>query len=344
MKLESFNIEELSQIESLLQSSTNISEIYDKLCELEINNQKDSQEYEQLLTKLKKEIDEETKKYKDFKLTYKQCMKYAGLLASQAQIHLFDTKISTTLKNYNSRTVRRVLLTLASMIESSEDYQKSIIPKDVLDSILSIAKDIPKEDFIKGFSNNIKINTTLNTDINSVFLSILEEAISGRANKTYRSQLIQAKYCIAFAHRELETLLLPYKFEMTPYVYINSQIVNELLKEGAMSYDITRFVNLKSKASTEINRLLGIKDQEYTNPNVNVNSIITQCYIRALLSLMTGEEVDDFNQEFHDSIESPEYLKTHPTDRISESAIMYCFKCFNRDKGRTRTLSIKNDN
>lgn len=341
MELLSFSKEELNQIESLLQSSTKISKIYDKLCELEIKNLKETEEYKQLIVELKKEIEQENKKYKRFNLTYKQCLKYAKLLSSQAKINPFDTKIFTTLKNYNIRIIRRILLTLNIIVENNQDYQKSVIPTELLNSVLNITKENSKDDFIRHLFNSRKINNTLNNDINSIFLSILEEAISANSNKKYRNELIKAKYCIAFAHKNLETLLLPSFFEMTEIVYINSQIVTELLKEGTLSYDITRFVNLKAKASIEIEKLLEIKDQDYIDFKVNINSILTQCYIRALLSLMTAKEINDFNQEFHNIIENPKYLNTHLNDRISENAIIYCFKCFNRDKERTRILSIK---
>lgn len=344
MNLMQFNKEELIQIESLLQSATDISKIYDRLCELEINNEKESQEYKELIAKLNKAIKEENKKYDDFISSYHQCIKYATLLASKTKFHIFDDQISTTARNYDNRVIRRIIMKLTNIAKSNPNFNKHTIPDEIINTLTKLSPNITKSDFHTSLNHNRNINQSLKNDIQSIFLSILEEAISYKTNTRIRNQLIKAKYCIIFAHKNLESMMIKYNFNMPSNVYIYSKIMNEVLTKDSLSYDIMKYFELKSQASKEINYLLAIRDPEYDNSETNIDSIISQYYLRALISLMTGEEVDRFNEEFHNEIESEKYLQAHPTDRISENAIMKCFKLFKQDKGRIRTLSTKSDN
>ena len=52
MKIYGFNIEDFKTLESLLQITTEISNIYDKLCQLEIKDKKDTKEYQNAIEKL----------------------------------------------------------------------------------------------------------------------------------------------------------------------------------------------------------------------------------------------------------------------------------------------------
>lgn len=342
MELMGFTIDELSQIESLLQLSTNISNIMDFLYQLEIHGKKDSEEYQQQILELTRAINTENEKYQTLNLTYQQCHKYAKLLSYQTNMPFFDTKPTTSFKNYNNRVVKRIINILITQMMNNKDFHKSIIPETIINQIIKIDNKITEDDFLTSFEHSVKLQATLNGDICCIFLSILEDAIPQRKYKEYREELIKAKYCVATTNKEIEAFLLHCKFSIPKEIYTGTKLTTELLQEENKSYDIIRFAELKSKAQIEINKLLQIKDSDYNNPTTYINSIISSCYLRALLSLMKDDEINDFNQEFHDQIDSHEYLKEHLNDRIGENIIINCFKCFKYDRGRIRILSIKN--
>ena len=227
------------------------------------------------------------------------------------------------------------------MMQQSQDFHKNIIPKEFIEEITNLDLKITQSDFQKGIEHSIKIQSALETDIHSMFLSVLENAITLKEYQKYHKNLIKAKYCFSTTNKELESLILECHFSIPSTIYISSRIINELLKESEISYDIIRFAKLKAKAQLEISKLLKLKDSEYSNPTTYIDSIISSCYLRALLSLMTDNEINDFNQEFHDFIDKPEYLKEHLYDRISENIIINCFKCIKYDKRKIRILSTK---
>lgn len=132
MEIMGFTIEELSQLESLLQISTNASKIMDYLCKLEVNRQKDREEYQQQLLELTRAINIENEKYQKLNLTYQQCYKYAKLLSIQANEPLFDTKPTTIIKNNNNRVIKRVINNLITIMMLSKNFHKSIIPQNII--------------------------------------------------------------------------------------------------------------------------------------------------------------------------------------------------------------------
>lgn len=341
MSLSNFTIEELSKLERLLQASNNVGNIIDELCTLEINNQKDSIQYEQTLLEFTRLVNIENETYQTTNLDYQQYYKFARLLSTQVNAGIFDTKPTNSFKNYNNRTIKRTINILITIMQQDKSFHKSIIPDEFIEILSRLANNITKNTLIQGIEKNIKVQSSLDTDINSIFLSILEESINKKEYQQYKEELIKAKYCIATSNKELEILLLESKFNIPKHIYTNSKIINELLLEGELSYDIIRFTELKVRAQAEINKLLNTKDKEYNNPETYINSIIISCYIRALFSLMTSKEINDFKAELHEKTNSFEYLNEKHNNKISENIIINCFKVFNQDKARIRILSTK---
>ena len=141
--------------------------------------------------------------------------------------------------------------------------------------------NISNDDMLTGLSHSFKIQMSLDSDINYMFLSLLQDHIE---SSPYETQLIQVKYCIATTNKELETIFLNHRFQIPKEVFFSSQFINEILQEGKLSFDIARLSSLKPKAQIEINKLLKIPDSDYNNLSTNVNSIISSCYIRAILA------------------------------------------------------------
>lgn len=340
MNLTNFTIEELSQLEKLLQVSNNVGIIIDKLCILELNNQKDSILYNQTILEFTRLVNIENETYQNANLDYQQCYKFARLLSAQINTEMFDTKPTNSFKNQNNKTIKRVINILISIMQQDKNFNQSIITDEFIETLSKLTNYITKNDLIQGLEHNIKIQSSLDTDINSIFISILEELITQRIYQQYKKELIKAKYCFATSNKELEILLIENKFSIPNIIYINSKIINELLKEEELSYNIIRYTELKIRAQIEINKLLNIKDNEYNNPEKYIHTIISSCYLRALFSLMTSDEINDFNEEFHEQLDKLEDIN----NEISEKIIINCFKSFNKDKKRIRILSTKSKN
>lgn len=338
MEIIELNHEELSKLERLLQAASNVSAIIDSLYILEITGKKNSPEYEQKLSTLQKAISFEDQEYEELGINHQECLKFAKLLSAKTNIPIFDIKTSNSFKHYHQRIYKRVINILMSLLQNDEEFHKSILPSSLISEDQKSKMNISDEDMLTGLSHSFRIQMSLDSDINYMFLSLLQDHID---NSLYATQLTQVKYCIATTNKELETIFLNNRFQIPKEVFFSSQFINEILQEGKLSFDIIKLSSLKPKAQIEINKLLKIPDSDYSNLSTNVNSIISSCYIRAILALMNEDEVKRFEQEFIRQIEKPEYLRTHLYDRISENIILSCFKSFQYDKKRTRVLSTK---
>ena len=96
--------------------------------------------------------------------------------------------------------------------------------EELIESIINLGILTNKDEFLKTLENNTKVQSTLEADINNMFLSILEETIKKRENQKYREELIKAKYCLATSDKELEVLLLESKFNIPRFKLITAPI------------------------------------------------------------------------------------------------------------------------
>lgn len=336
-----FSKEELAKIEEFLKAATRINEIYNKLYHLEINGKKDSEEYNKLLKMLKEAINIENNIYINDNLTLQKCIKMIELLASAPN----STKISNINciieQNDSDIIVRRVINILTNKTLTNKNYAQNLIPKEMFEQLKNLGIPIESKQAYKNLNNDTKVQVAINNDITIVFLSILEDTITFKKYETYRNKLLKAKYDTVFTLKDIEEQIIENKFTIPTTVYINSRFINDLLQSEPQVYNMIKSIEVQTKASMHIIRLLNITDEDYKIENNNIASIIRQCYIRSLLTFMNDDEVYDLNDKFHELVESQNYLETHPYDRISETAIINCFKSLKQDRTKTRILSFK---
>lgn len=338
MGLSNFNKDELALIEILLQSSNKINSIYDKLYKLEITKQKDSPEYNNQLEMLKKAIKSEKKKYQNANLTSEQQYKIIELLANTPNSLKISDTFSIIKQDDNDKLIRRVINILISQTITNIDYSK--ILNEVLEIIKALGIPIDDEELSKDINNQSRIELAINNDINLVFLAILQESSSLFKYSEYKNELKKAIYNTSFINIDIEGQLIENNFNLPDNIYISSKLINDILKTEPTIYNRILSIIVQTQIIMHIKSLLEIKDENYNNRNTNISSIINQCYIRALLTFMNDDEIYKLNEQFHELIESPTYLKDHPKDRISEEIIIKCFKSVKYDRVKKRTISL----
>ena len=214
-----FNYDELLQLEILLESAAKISSIIDYLYNLDIIGQKESSLYEIKLQELKKAISEEEQKYKNANLSYQQCLKYSKLLSTQTNIPILDDKATNCLTYYNNRIFKRVINILMHSAQNNENFHQNIISNSLLIDSNNEETNSLQNSLTHGLTNSIKVQLSLNDDINSMFLSILESYIP---QSKYSEELIKIKYTIATTNKSLEELILGNKFNQSTAYDISS--------------------------------------------------------------------------------------------------------------------------
>lgn len=337
MNLNNFTKEELTIIESFIKSSHNIKNIYEKLEQLDINNLKNSQEYIYLINKLKEEINIENNKYKNANLTTEQKTKIIELLANNPNSSRKDNIDTIINQQDNDLITRRVFNILINQTITNIDYTKNNIPTELLEFIKDYNLSINDNKINKEINNYTQIQLAISNDINLVFLSILQDNLNLWKYSQYKNNLLKSFYSALFINKNIEEQLINNNFNIDNNVYISSKLINDLLKSNSTIYNIISSILVEPQLDSHISNLLKIKDTEYNYPSINIYSILTECYIRSLLTFLTNERVQYLKNQFHYSIINPTYSKNN---RNSQEIIINCFKNIKQDKSKKRIISL----
>jgi len=337
MNLNNFTKEELTIIESFIKSSHNIKNIYEKLEQLDINNLKNSQEYIYLINKLKQEINVENNKYKNANLTTEQKTKIIELLASNPNSSRKDNIDTIINQQDNDLITRRVFNILINQTITNINYTKNNIPTELLEFIKEYNIPINDNKINKEINNYTQIQLAISNDINLVFLSILQDNLNLWKYSQYKNNLLKSFYSTIFINKNIEEQLINNNFNIDNNVYISSKLINDLLKSNSTIYNIISSILVEPQLDSHISNLLKIKDTEYNYPSINIYSILTECYIRSLLTFLTNERVQYLKKKFHYLTVNPTYSKDN---RNSQEIIINCFKNIKQDKSKKRIISL----
>ena len=337
MNLKNFTKEELTLIESFLKSSQNIKNIYDKLEELDKNNLKNNKEYITQINRLKQEIIKENNKYKNANLTTEQKTKIIELLANN---HNSSKKENINLiinQQDNDLITRRVFNILVNQTFTNIDYTKKNISTNLLKLQNSYDLSINNNKNCKEINNYTKIQIAISNDIYLVFLNILEETLNLWKYSQYKKDLLKSFYSTLFINKNIEEQLINNNFNINDNIYISSKLINDLLKSNSTIYNIITSISVEPQLETHIQNLLNIKDYEYNYPSINIYSILTECYIKSLLTFLPNDRIQYLKKQFHYLITNHTYQKNN---RNSQEIIINCFKTIKHNQSKKRIISL----
>ena len=337
MNLNNFTKKELTIIENFLKSSQNIKNIYDKLEQLDINNLKKKEEYIALINKLKKEIIKENNRYKNANLTTEQKAKIIELLATSPNSSKKENIDIIINQQDNDLITRRVFNILINQTIPNINYTKKQMPTELLELLNSQGLPIKDNYSFKEINDYTKIELAISKDINLTFLSILQENLNLWKYSQYKNNLLKSFYSTLFINKDIEEQLINNNFKIENNLYISSKLINDLLKSNSTIYNIITSMLVEPQLDLHITNLLKIKDSEYNYPSINIYSILTECYIRSLLTFLTKEKIQYLKKQFHHLITNQNYQKDN---RNSQETIINCFNNIKHDKSKKRIISL----
>lgn len=328
--MNNFNItqNDLEQIEAILRNNKNIQRLYDKLCKLEIQGKKNTNEFEKLIEYLSIVIEVEDKLYNEAKLTPEKILSWIKFLK--------------TTKDKNNTILQRIINTLFQKLTNNYNILKNLPIKE-LENILKISginltdKNPKKEEICKC----ILIKESIQKDSYHIFISFLEEKINNPKQKMFNEYLIESKYEAIFQNKDIESFAIKNNFDLPNKPYIFSPIIKEIHNINPILYKNIKDTIGDKIVSTQIYKILEIKDEEYNNLNIVSAQIIRECMIKSYLTLMSDQKISDVNYDFHEFIEDKDYEELYPNNNISENIIINLFKGIKKDKEKIRILSIK---
>lgn len=332
---------EIEKIEKLIKLTSSIDEIYNKLYNLELEGKHNTNEYIQLLEYLKSLINIEKNLYEDENFTLEKCTLWAKyILSNKVPKNFFDGLEGIMIRDYKNRVYRRILGVLKNKVIYDCNNVTRLIPKDFRNLIKD--QTIPNLDKITNYviQCNINVNKAIEKDTFNAFLLFLQESIDQNKYIHFKSDLIQTKYDTSFIDLNIESDMINCSFQIQDKIYESARFTSDLVQMPLEVLTTIKNSNGSKNAMIQISELIEINDNDYTDKEKNISSILRQCLLRSYLLLLTNDVLDEVNFKFHELIDDKEYLKRHPKDKLSEQFIMECFKGIKKDRTKQNILSF----
>lgn len=302
------NNEEKKLVQELLEINKNLYSLYERLYNLELQNQTDSLEYKKVISYIKMVKEE---------LEVEVYNKLSSLeVSKKSQIILYLKK----LENKNIDILKCYLRITNSLLYQIRHDKNFTFFKELLNNIF---EDINEdEEFRESANNSIYIakemNRILENDLDNLTLYFLEDATKVKNNDNY-SSLVKIKYDFIFSKKELEDEIIEdnLKASYCSKIYTFSQIYN--LEANFIDQCLAQLLHDSIRV---------ILDKKISNKVLEHK----KAYIRSLFVLMSEDELENQNYLFNKYIENKNYLIEHPNNAKKEEIIKKLFRNINKDK------------
>ena len=321
-------------LKGLIQTTESIETIYNKLCELETNGQKDSEEYRKYIDYLKMSLEVESDIYSSAKLDFNRGSAiYNYIVEDRIPEGTLTDKESLIAQNYDYRVLKRILGALKKIIVT--DY-KTIQEQMMPSGLVQLMRDIGMSNVDQRVSNavfsGVSLKSSMDQDIMRGFLSFVGDLTINSRYEEYRPNLIATKYNAAFLDKDAEADLLENSFEIADGFFSNANLTGGLVETPQALLDVLKNHEGFQEAAHQLGFLVKMHDAEFEDKNKAYGALLRQCFLRSAFLLMDEEALSKLNYYFHDFVESPRYLEDHKDDSIGELKVTECFRKINQDK------------
>lgn len=317
--MEKLEKEDYQDIIFLINIAKQIKKIYIKLEELEINNNKDSLEYNNLISELKRSIDIENKIYDRLKKEPNKIKILIEHLKSlQGYVEINNEVDYLYNDNYNHELIR-IFRRLRILLPADNSQILDSMPEDV-QKILKTAL---------FYSNNL--DKVMFDDNFKCFLVILDDEFHHLA--------IKEKYKISYLFSNFEEEYLNNNFVIDKTPYVLSQIFTDLFSTNNEALIYNRINAIEQLLKEQMSEIFKYNDFELNDPKARNNLIIRLTYIRSMIIFIDKQIVEKIKQEIEKFIYINSSNLIYRDKTISLVRKMYTNK--NKDEEIPRILTFK---
>ena len=322
-------------LDKIIQTTTSIAALYQKLFILEVNGGKDTLEYTKLLDYLNVALEVEEQAYRNANLDNDKSntlMQY--ILDNKVPDGFINDFESIIEADYSNMVFKRILNNLAYNVAFDYERIKKSLPKHLIASMKRLGIPNPQQYVFQAVYSGTELKRAFEKDILNGFLVFLQECTHKSVYQSFRKDLIYVKYNMSFVYKFLENDLVNSKF-VIPEVFTASSILVRDITQTDDDFYISLKDDYGTKAAiNQISALIQVSDVDYDDVNDVFTSILRECMLRSSFLFMSDEALLSINEKFHDFIESSEYLQRYPDNQISEDKIILCFRGIKRDRNK----------
>ena len=324
--------EMLENIQNLLAITSSINETYGKLKELEINNKKESKEYQSLIEGLKSSLELE-------KFIYEKIPKDINVL----------TQIEQTICNSKDNWINFSLQDNINAILSHHDLVNLRINLKLFNIMLAIKN----ADFIINVNNNnvlenqstrniLIINTTIIRDFINSILIILNSYLYDSKYNVIKDLLMDVKYSLSFVYEEIENDFLENNFNINNDLYWEATAIADYYRLDREKLSAIQRGTVYFLYNEKINDVIKISlDQESSKQEI-FEYTIGEILVRASLLLFGDKTVNYLrNQKVQLAPDVPHTKEWQENLKNAQKRLDNVLNMYDKDKELLQVISLK---
>lgn len=315
-----FTVDDFNLIDELLVISRSISNLFNILCDLEINEREDSPEYKRNLDYLQIALSVEEDIYQNSSLDVEKCHEIIDFIMPMLPMNEKGNLDCLPFLENDNRAVRRIINALKKKIMVDYDIDIAHGENNFEGMSDEYLKDIVQV-------SNIMYAYIFEDLINAIII-YNEEEIEKKENSDYRECLIKQKYFLSYIYKDC-----------------NEKSVDSSFAFDKRTPNITKFMafafNLSDDSLANIKKdnlslLAGIQICEILNTKENAELLIRKSILRALFLLMDDDALCDIDDLFVQAIKDSGNVFNKENIKLIEN----CFINTHSDKDKQLTLKI----
>jgi len=263
--------------------SEKIRVLYTKLFSLEIKNNKNSLEYENLLSQLKDAIEEENNLYNEIGKDYDLTVKLLNSLFKH--IPTYEDYLYIMYEYFDRKIVEnRIAYRLQEIIYSSS------LPTEVNDEYV---EDDYQDNLEEEQDHLNSIELSLEKDLTNTIMKILNEYINDAKYQSISYELIRFKYLLSFTFNYLEKDLIENNFEISEYLFLITPAIVDIYNEPQTLLNILTDDYTDDLLCELTEYLLNSYDIDVLEHEYYYKLILTQIVLRAVVSFANPISLDN---------------------------------------------------
>lgn len=323
---------EYKQLKGLINISRMVEDLYQKLYNLEINNQKESLEYNQYLEYLKMVLEMEKEACLKLDLNdYDKISRYLMFIDSTYNLTKDTSDLKSVIRgNYEKRVVRRLVAKITYNIPHKNEFLGYTFHDEISKNIKQIFNKTVLLD--EDINNYVQDLNNVNNNLYIMFLNIVYQAYLDKNNSFIKEDLLKTYYNLIYLNPSLEIKMLDTKFSIS-----NSSELPSLNEEEKI---IARNRILPLSLDV-LDTLLYVSDEEFSYHAPMREVLVLNCLLQSCLYLLEEHNFKILYNYYLDTINDLDYKQKYADDKICKGIVLNSFNLVKLAKEKPNTLELK---
>ena len=322
----------LRNIKTLLAITSSINETYSNLKELEINNKKESEEYQSLIESLKSSLELEKSIYDRFPNDLEILSNIEHTISESKNYWInFNLKdnINAILNNYNLINLRIHLKLFNKMLRLKDaDFVINVNNEDVLEN--------------QSSKNILIINSYIIRDFLNTLLTILNLYVNNPKYNKINDLLLNFKYGISFLYEEIEEDFLENDFNINNNLYWEANAIADYYQLDREKLNAIQRGTVFDLYKERIDKIIKIYLDDNSSKKELFDYIVSEILVRASL-LLFGDKTVNYLKSLELQL-SP--IITHNEEMVenlrkAQNRVDNILKKYDKDRELLQIISLK---